>query len=298
MSVVDKPIYTLVIMKLFLRKVLRSTKAFIYTYKYGGIKQCHVSYLSQGSLLKDKVVLVTGGGSGIGKSIAYGVLQQGARVIITGRNEPKLIETISEFKHSGCNKASYFVWDISKTKEIPQRIKQLVDKEGHQIDALINNAGLQPKEFFPDVTEEEWNRIYNVNSKGTFFMCQEFSKYWASQGFKRLHKIINISSQGGFVGATYPYRMSKWDIVGLTKGLGLELIGKNIIVNSIAPGVIRTEMQKQYFNQGDNIFCNQNPIQRFAFPEEISQLAIYLISDLSNFIVGQTIVCDGGFILK
>jgi 3-oxoacyl-[acyl-carrier protein] reductase len=92
--------------------------------------------------------------------------------------------------------------------------------------------------------------------------------------------------------------MSKWDIVGLTKGLGLELIGKNIIVNSIAPGVIRTEMQKEYYNQGNNVFCNQNPILRFAFPEEISQLAIYLISDLSNFIVGQTIVCDGGYSLK
>jgi len=293
-----KDIYSLVIMKQFLRKVLKSSKAFVYTYKYGGVKPCHISYLSQGSLLKDKVVLVTGGGSGIGKSIAYAVLQQGGRVIITGRNENKLIETVRDFKNHGCNKVTYFVWDISKTVEIPQKIKQLVVREGQKIDVLINNAGLQPKEFFPNVTEEEWNRIYNVNSKGTFFMCQEFSKYWISHGIESLHKIINISSQGGFVGATYPYRMSKWDIVGLTKGLGLELIGYNIIVNSIAPGVIRTEMQKQYFNQGNNVFCNQNPILRFAFPEEISQLAIYLISDLSNFIVGQTIVCDGGYSLK
>ena len=112
------------------------------------------------------------------------------------------------------------------------------------------------------------------------------------------HKIINISSQGGFVGATYPYRMSKWDIVGLTRGLGLSLIDKNIIVNSIAPGVVRTEMQEHYFRQGDNVYSDENPIKRFAYPEEIAQLAIFMMSDLSNFIVGQTIVCDGGYTLK
>jgi 3-oxoacyl-[acyl-carrier protein] reductase len=285
-------------MKAFVKKTSKAIKAFIHTYKYGGFKDFQISYLSQGLLLKDKLVLITGGGSGIGKSIAFVALQQGAEVIITGRNETKLIETIKEFKNNGFDKVSYFIWDISQIEEISQKIRQLIKKAGKQIDVLVNNAGSQPNEFFPDVTEQEWNRIYDVNSKGTFFMCQEFSKYWISQGLEKQHKIINISSQGGFVGATYPYRMSKWDIVGLTRGLGASLIKKNIIVNAIAPGVVRTEMQKRYYEQGDNIYCGINPINRFAFPEEIAHLAIYLISDLSNFIVGQTIVCDGGFILK
>lgn len=111
-------------------------------------------------------------------------------------------------------------------------------------------------------------------------------------------KIINISSQGGFVGATYPYRMSKWDIVGLTAGLGKEMAQHNIIVNGIAPGVVLTNMQQKFQDQGDNVFCNQNPMQRFAYPEEIAELAIFMISDVSNFITGQTILCDGGFTLK
>lgn len=115
---------------------------------------------------------------------------------------------------------------------------------------------------------------------------------------KNYRKIINISSQGGFVGATYPYRMSKWDIVGLTEGLSKVMASHNVIVNGIAPGIVRTEMQQRYMEQKDNVYCNQTPMQRFAYPEEIAELAIFLMSDRSNFITGQTIICDGGFTLK
>ena len=284
-------------MRRLLGRLLRATKAFKETFKYGGIKKCNVLYLSDGTLLEGKTVLITGGGSGIGKTIAIAALGQKANVIITGRNETKLKQTCEELNNKG--DITYIVWDITKIKEIPVQISKLDDKYKKGIDILVNNAGIQPKEFFPNVSEDEWNRIYEVNSKGTFFMCQEFSKYWESKHVTgKQHKIINISSQGGFVAATYPYRMSKWDIVGLTRGLGLSLIDKNIIVNSIAPGVVRTEMQEHYFRQGDNVYSDENPIKRSAYPEEIAQLAIFMMSDLSNFIVGQTIVCDGGYTLK
>lgn len=284
-------------MRRLLGRLLRATKAFKETFKYGGIKKCNVLYLSDGTLLEGKTVLITGGGSGIGKTIAIAALGQKTNVIITGRNETKLKQTCEELNNKG--DITYIVWDITKIKEIPVQISKLDDKYKKGIDILVNNAGIQPKEFFPNVSEDEWNRIYEVNSKGTFFMCQEFSKYWESKHVTgKQHKIINISSQGGFVAATYPYRMSKWDIVGLTRGLGLSLIDKNIIVNSIAPGVVRTEMQEHYFRQGDNVYSDENPIKRFAYPEEIAQLAIFMMSDLSNFIVGQTIVCDGGYTLK
>jgi 3-oxoacyl-[acyl-carrier protein] reductase len=284
-------------MRKLLGRLFRAMKAFKETFKYGGIKESNVSYLSAGSLLDGKTVLITGGGSGIGKNIAIAALEQKASVIITGRNEKKLRQTCEELNKKG--DITYLVWDVTKTNEIPAQISILNERYKKGIDILVNNAGIQPKEFFPNVSEDEWNRIYDVNSKGTFFMCQEFSKYWETKHeVGKQHKIINISSQGGFVGATYPYRMSKWDIVGLTRGLGLSLIDKNIIVNSIAPGVVRTEMQEHYFRQGDNVYSDENPIKRFAFPEEIAQLAIFMMSDLSNFIVGQTIVCDGGYTLK
>ena len=162
----------------------------------------------------------------------------------------------------------------------------------------VNNAGIAPKKFFGAVDEDEWEKIYNTNLKGNYFLTQEIVKRWRSISFKDYKKIINISSQGGYVGATYPYRMTKWDVRGLTEGLGKMLIGDHIIVNGIAPGVVKTSMQEFSLDQGDNLFCKQNPLGRVILPEEIAELALFLISDASNSIVGQTIVCDGGYTLK
>ena len=100
------------------------------------------------------------------------------------------------------------------------------------------------------------------------------------------------------MGATYPYRMVKWDVRGLTEGLGKTLVKDNIIVNGIAPGVVKTSMQDFSLKQGDNLYTTQNPIQRVCLPEEIAELALFLACDASNFIIGQTIVCDGGYTLK
>ena len=285
-------------MRRFLSRLKAAAKAFIQTYKFGGIKKCHIAYLDGGNLLKGKTVLITGGGSGIGKSIAKAALMQQASVVIAGRDKTKLDRTIQEFKNQGYNCKSILL-DITNIKEIKSKISELESLTSGGIDILINNAGLQPHEFFPRVSEKEWERIYDTNSKGTYFMCQEFANHWLQYiGDNKQHKIINISSQGGFVGATYPYRMSKWDIVGLTKGLGLALANKGIIVNSIAPGVIKTEMQERYYKQDDNIYSSENPLHRIAFPEEIAQLAVFMMSDMANFIVGQTIICDGGYTLK
>lgn len=163
------------------------------------------------------------------------------------------------------------------------------------IDILINNAGIQPSEFFPNVSENEWDKIYAINSKAVFLISQAMCKRWIDENIKvGYKKIINISSQGGFIGATYPYRMSKWDVRGLTQGLGKTMVKHRVLVNGIAPGVIRTSMQEFAIGQKNNCYCNQNIVQRFALPEEIAELATYLASDSCTFIVGQTILCDGG----
>lgn len=277
-----------------LSKVKNIIKAFYEIFCYGGYKQCNISYLTNGERLKGKKILITGGASGIGYAIAQKSIKEGAEVVITGRNEDKLKRACQ-----GESQLNYIVWDISVPSTNSDRINEVAEILGGDVDILINNAGVQPYEFFPNVSETEWNRIYEINSKGTFFISQSILKYWDMHKKNSFRKIINISSQGGFVGATYPYRMSKWDIVGLTEGLAKVLITKNVIVNGIAPGVVKTEMQSSILKQSnDNVFCCQNPSQRYAFPEEIAELAVWLMSDLSNFIVGQTIVCDGGFILK
>ena len=262
--------------------------------KYGGYNEIHISTVTYPDILKDKTILVTGGSSGIGFEIAKKCADCGAKVIITGRNMGKL-ESAAK-KIDGCQ---YLVWDIKDTDDLNGKLNRVIDLAGGRIDCLVNNAGIQPKEFFPNVSEKEWEEIYNTNSKGAFFLSQEICKRWLNKGDDGTNrKILFIDSQGGFVGATYPYRMVKWDIRGLVQGLGLKMAPHHILVNAIAPGVVKTEMQKFSLEQGENTFCDQNPLRRVCLPEEVAELAVFMLSDACTFMVGQTIVLDGGYSIK
>ncbi len=277
-----------------LKKAIRAIRLAKKFYRTGGCVVANIAYPQYGYVLKGKRVCITGGSSGIGLAIAKKYAQCGAEVVITGRKESKLKAAVSEIGHD----ASYVLWDVSDIHVCQDKIDEMGQKLGGCIDILINNAGIAPSKFWGNVDESEWDNIYNINLKGMFFLTQQLVKEWKKQPIQGYRKVINISSQGGFVGATYPYRMVKWDIRGLTEGLGKSLIGENIIVNAIAPGVVKTSMQQFSLEQGDNLFTNQNPIQRVCLPEEIAELALFLASDASNYIIGQTIVCDGGYTLK
>lgn len=163
---------------------------------------------------------------------------------------------------------------------------------------IVNNAGTYAESHYPNVTEEDWDRVYSTNSKGTFFICQTICKYWQQKDTGKTRKIVNISSQGGCVGANNAYRMTKWDIRGFTEFLGKQVCRDNIIVNGVAPGLIMTDMQPEFQKQKDNYYTPLNPLMRLAKPEEIAELVLFLLTDASNFIVGQTIICDGGYVLK
>jgi 3-oxoacyl-[acyl-carrier protein] reductase len=278
-----------------LNRIIKSIKAFKETYKFGGFNEINITTIENKDLLKGKRILITGGGSGIGLSMAKKFISQGANVLISGRNEDKLKNVIDSLSNK---RLSYIVWDVTETNLCDVKILEANNLLGGDLDILINNAGLQPKAFFPNVTEEEWIRIYETNSKGTFFLCQAICKYWKANKSSNYRKIINISSQGGFVGATYPYRMTKWDVCGLTQGLGLAMAPYGILVNGIAPGVVKTEMQAFSLKQGNNTFCNQNLLNRVQLPDEIADFASFMISDACNFMVGQTILVDGGYSLK
>lgn len=261
----------------------------------GGYLSVNVAQVRYSELLQGKHIIVTGGGSGIGLAIARKALELGAVVLITGRDKRKLDHAIAELSNP---RARALVWDIGDVEGLVSNFALALQELGGYCDALVNNAGVLSKEVFPEVTEGDWDRVYTINSKGLYFLTQEVCRFWLNSGSSDVRKIINISSQGGFVGATYPYRMTKWDVAGLTQGLGIALAAKNIIVNGIAPGIIKTEMQKAYLGRGDNDYCELNPVGRVASPDEIAELAAFLLSDASNFIVAQTIVCDGGFSVR
>lgn len=264
-------------------------------YKYGGCIEANISYCTQSTLLKDKRILITGGSSGIGLSMAIKFISCGANVVITGRNPIKLKEVVSVINSKNCN---VIHWDHSRVNVIKVKLEEVKKLLGGDIDVLVNNAGIAPSKFWGNVDEHEWDTIYNTNLKGNYFLTQELVREWKDEIFLGYKKILNISSQGGFVGATYPYRMAKWDLRGLTEGLGKHLIKDRIIVNGIAPGVVKTSMQEFSLLQGNNLYTSQNPSNRICLPEEIAELAAFLISDTCNFIIGQTIVCDGGYVLK
>lgn len=278
-----------------IERILLALKSILKVYKYGGYTTVNVGSIKHGHILKDRKILISGGSTGIGFSIAKRCIEEGAIVVITGRNDRNLGAACQEINNA---RLKTLTWNIDRVQDIEEKIRITENLLGGSIDVLINNAGIIDVGSFPNVSEEIWDKIYTTNSKGLFFLTQAVASKW--MGRDRIHqkKIINISSQGGFVGALSPYRMSKWDVAGLTQGLGIKLAPHGIIVNGIAPGIIATKMQPKFSKQKENVFCSLNPLQRFALPEEIAELAIFLISDASNFIVGQTIVCDGGFSLK
>lgn len=263
--------------------------------KHGGYASVNVGMIEYGELLKGKKILITGGSSGIGLCIAKKCIQLGADVVITGRSFEKLSVAATEVSSP---RLHLLEWDIAAIGGIEEKLQEALDLVGGQLDFLINNAGILSKTLFPNVSEADWDAVYAVNSKGLFFLTQTLSEIWINTPSLGTKKIINLSSQGGYVGATYPYRMTKWDIAGLTQGLGLKLAPYGILVNGIAPGIIATNMQRNYVGQGANKFCELNPLGRFALPEEIAELAVFLLSDAANFFVGQTFVCDGGYSLK
>jgi len=264
-------------------------------YKHGGYTTINIANVAHGEILKDKTVLITGGSSGIGLSIAKKCLSEGARVVITGRNEDKLRDVIAKVDNDNLK---MLLWDIGQISQIEEKIQDAKILFNGDIDVLVNNAGAFNGTNFPNVTEDVWDEIYRTNSKGLFFLTQALCGKWLQKDSLKTKKVINISSQGGFIGATYPYRMTKWDIAGLTQGLGIQLAPSGIIVNGIAPGIIATNMQPGCLKQGENVFTPLIPIGRFALPEEIAELALFLMSDAANFIVGQTILCDGGYAIK
>ena len=277
-----------------IRRLLNTFKYMKKIYQDGGISQINVASVNYNNILENKRIVITGAGSGIGLSIAKKCVDCGAQVLITGRSEEKLQLAVSEINNS---RVKYVVWDVNNIDSISSKINECMYLLNGDIDILVNNAGAAPKEFFPEVTEKEWDRIYNTNSKAVFFISEYLCKHWMSKKSDYYRKIVNIDSQGGFVGATYPYRMSKWDVRGLTKGLGLKMAPYKVLVNGIAPGIVKTEMQNFSLSQGSNAYCSQNPLNRFSLPEEVAELAIFMMSDSCNFMVGQTVLIDGGFSL-
>lgn len=239
------------------------------------------------SLLANKIVFITGGTGGIGRVIAQKAIEAGAKVIVAGTNEQKLKKLVLEF---GDNIRAIRM-DLSVYDDIVEKISEAVSAfPEKRIDILVNSAGLHGDWSFQRLSEKEFDKVIDVNIKGTYFITNFIAHHMIDNHIKG--HILNVSSSSALRPAWTPYQISKWAIDGMTKGFADLLLKDGIIVNGIAPGPTATDM----VNMGDtfNIYYDAQPSHRYAVPEEIANLAIYLISPLADFIVGDTIYITGG----
>lgn len=246
-------------------------------------------------LLKDKVALITGASRGIGKAIALKFAQNGANVIINYSSSQSQAEELKEEIEKIGTKAMIIKCDVSNADEVSQMFSQ-VEKEFGRLDILVNNAGITKDGLILRMNEEDFDKVIAINLKGAFLCARAAAKMMVKQ---RSGNIINISSVVGIAGniGQANYAASKAGIIGLTKSLAKELASRNIRVNAIAPGFIKTDMTEVLSDKVKEVMLSSIPLGRFGEADEVANVALFLASNLSSYITGQVIVVDGGMIM-
>ena len=246
--------------------------------------------------LKGKSGIVTGAGSGIGKGIATGLVQAGAELVIAGRNLEKLEAAAEEMRQFG-GPVIPAQADISKMEDIKGLVDRAV-KEFEKIDFLFNNAGIIRRNPSEDFLEKDWDEVIDINLKGPFFLAQAVARVMISQ--ERKGKIINTSSliavQGGK--RVPAYAASKGGLAQVTKSMANDWAKYDILVNAIGPGWVNTELTEPLRQDKERFteITGRIPLGRWADPEDLAGAAVFLASDASNYITGQTIFVDGGWL--
>lgn len=245
--------------------------------------------------LNDKVMLVTGSGKGIGRGIAIAAAQMGAKVLLNSRTPADLEEVAKEI-HANGGEAEPVVFDVSKMDDIARGAQAAIEVWG-RIDVLVNNAGTNRPKPALELSEEDWDAIYDLNLKGLFFLTQTLVKPMIA---RKNGKIINISSTMGLVGGPLrtAYSGSKGGVVLLTKGLAVEWAPHNVTVNAVAPAFTRTPLadvllqRKEFYED----VVRRIPMGRVGEVDEVVGAVLFLASEAANWVTGQTIAVDGGWV--
>ena len=243
----------------------------------------------------NKVALVTGAGSGIGLATARAFTEAGASVVLADMHEETVRAAAEDLVAAGL-KALAIRCDVTRAEEVKAALDQTISRFG-RLDFAFNNAGVeQPIMATADLTEEEWDRIVNVNLRAVF-LCMKFQiPLLQKQGGG---VIVNTSSGAGVKGfrGQAAYAAAKHGVIGLTRSAALDYAGQNIRVNAVCPGIIETPMMGRFTGgttQGREAVIAQEPVGRMGKPEEIAATVLWLCSDLAGFVVGAAIVVDGG----
>jgi meso-butanediol dehydrogenase/(S,S)-butanediol dehydrogenase/diacetyl reductase len=255
--------------------------------------------------LAGKVAIVTGAAQGIGKGIALAFAREGAKVVAVDLNVEGLQATVKELEALG-GKCVPVKTDVSKRAEVRQLVEKTVSELG-RIDVLVNNAGRAAFQPLMEITDEDWDRILDTNAKGVFICIQEVARQMIKQ---KSGKIINASSIAGKKGIAMQahYCSSKFAVVALTQVAATELAPYGITVNAYCPGVVDTPMWKMLdetiyklgksskLGEAMREFAEGALLKRYSTPQDVAGLVVFLASDEGNYITGQSINVDGGFV--
>lgn len=254
------------------------------------------------SKLEGKTALITGGGTGIGKATAHLFAKEGAKVYITGRREEKLREVQSEAKSQGID-IDYFASDVSIEDDCKNVVKQVAEKNGG-LDILFNNAGVLIPGTTHETPTDTWNKIFDINVKGTYFMSKYAVPHMLEKGKGTIVNNSSVVGLKGFPGLS-AYVASKGAVTQLTKSMALEYADKGIRVNAICPGAIETPMViDDFFGKVEDpdaareYLTSFHPAGRLGQSEEIANAVLFLCDDNVGFMTGNMLSVDGGWIAK
>ena len=238
--------------------------------------------------LKNINVILTGATGGIGNSILEKLVDAEAKIVATGTNEEKLNKIKNKYQAVKVEK-----FDISEHKNIENFINRVSDNLGNKIDVLINNAGVTSDNLSIRMKEEEWKKVIDINLTSTFLLSKNVLKKMLKE---KKGKIINITSVVGHTGnvGQANYSASKAGLVAMSKSLALEYGKKNININCVSPGFISTEMTNKIDENYKEILKSKIPMDRFGDPKDVANTVLFLYSDLSDYITGETIHVNGG----
>lgn len=248
--------------------------------------------------MKNKVAIVTGAASerGIGRAVAFELAKRGATVVIADINEDGAMEAAEQLVEKGYNIVGKQV-DVTSKKSITTLV-QSVKEEFHRIDILVNNAGISKPTKILDITEEEWDLMFSINMKGVFLFTQAVLPIMLQQQYGR---IVNVSSiagkQGGGLFGTSHYAATKAGVLGFSKAVAREVAGEGITVNSVAPGLIDTDITVDMSDEDRKKLRARIPVQRAGKTSEVAATIAFLASDEAAYITGEEIDINGGLLM-
>jgi len=249
--------------------------------------------------LAHQVAFITGAASGIGRATAIRFAQEGARIVVVDRQEDSRLEsesppTAAAIQAAG-GEAVFVRTDVTQRAQVDAAVEAALRQYG-RLDILVNNAGIFKRNAITDVSDDEWEQVLNLNLRGYFYACRRVIPEMLKQGGG---KIVNMSSIHGLLGTAggLTYCVSKGAVENLTRQLAVEYGRQGIYVNAIAPGTIKTAMSKP-FRETPAILADYERntlLPRLGEPEDVANCALFLASHESDFVLGHTLVCDGGW---